>query len=112
MTPAPAIAFNDVCKSYDEGRAPVLDHVSLSVGEREFVAVVGPSGSGKTTMLMAIAGFVMPSLWIPAAIIFVIGWALQFVGHYFEGEPPEFFKDWRFLFVGLRWWLAKLQGRV
>jgi hypothetical protein len=33
-------------------------------------------------------------------------------GHGFEGKPPEFLKDWRFLFVGLRWWVAKLRGRV
>ncbi len=30
----------------------------------------------------------------------------------FEGKPPEFLKDWRFLFVGLRWWIAKLRGRA
>jgi uncharacterized membrane protein YGL010W len=48
---------------------------------------------------------------IPAALFFV-GWVLQFVGHAFEGKPPEFMKDWRFLFVGLRWWFAKVRGRV
>jgi hypothetical protein len=36
----------------------------------------------------------------------------QFVGHAFERKPPEFLKDWRFLFVGLRWWLAKLAGKA
>jgi uncharacterized membrane protein YGL010W len=49
--------------------------------------------------------------WAPAAL-FVVGWVLQFIGHAFEGKPPEFFKDWRFLFVGLRWWFAKIQGRA
>jgi uncharacterized membrane protein YGL010W len=48
---------------------------------------------------------------IPAAL-FGIGWVLQFIGHAFEGKPPEFFKDWRFLLVGLRWWYAKIQGRA
>ena len=48
---------------------------------------------------------------IPAAL-FVAGWALQFVGHAIEGEPPEFFKDWRFLFVGLRWWAKKVGLRT
>jgi hypothetical protein len=33
-------------------------------------------------------------------------------GHAFEGKPPEFLHDWRFLFVGLRWWVAKIRGRV
>jgi uncharacterized membrane protein YGL010W len=41
-----------------------------------------------------------------------VGWILQFVGHYFEGKAPEFFHDWRFLLVGLRWWLAKIRGRA
>jgi hypothetical protein len=31
---------------------------------------------------------------------------------YVEGKPPEFFHDWRFLLVGLRWWVAKLRGRA
>jgi uncharacterized membrane protein YGL010W len=36
----------------------------------------------------------------------------QFVGHAFEGKPPEFFHDWRFLLVGARWWMAKMRGRA
>ena len=53
-----------------------------------------------------------PALVPYAVTVFVVGWILQFVGHAFEGKPPEFFKDWRFLFVGLRWWLAKISGRA
>src|SRR5262245_58343548 len=45
--------------------------------------------------------------WVPASL-FVVGWIFQFVGHAVEGEPPEFFRDWRFLFVGLRWWFKKV----
>ena|SRR5215472_5776029 len=40
--------------------------------------------------------------------LFLFDWVFQFVGHAFEGRPPEFFKDWRFLLVGLRWWLKQL----
>jgi len=50
--------------------------------------------------------------WVLAGGLFVMGWILQFVGHAFEGKPPEFFKDWRFLLVGLRWWLAKMAGKA
>jgi uncharacterized membrane protein YGL010W len=64
------------------------------------------------SIVLAIAAFMLPSLWVIAGGLFVVGWALQFVGHAFEGKPPEFFKDWRFLFVGLRWWLAKISGRA
>ena len=59
--------------------------------------------------LFAVGIFVPPVLAL-AAFLFVVGWAFQFVGHYFEGKPPEFLKDWRFLFVGLRWWFAKMRG--
>ena len=47
-----------------------------------------------------------------ALVLFVVGWVFQFVGHAFEGKPPEFFHDWRFLFVGVRWWVAKMRGRA
>ena len=52
------------------------------------------------------------SLWKPALALFLFGWALQFIGHAFERKAPEFIHDWRFLFVGVRWWLAKLRGRA
>jgi len=49
-------------------------------------------------------------LWMVALALFVLGWILQFIGHYFEGKPPEFMRDYRFLFVGLRWWIKKNLG--
>jgi uncharacterized membrane protein YGL010W len=50
--------------------------------------------------------------WPLPATLFMAGWILQFLGHAFEGKPPEFFKDWRFLFIGLRWWFAKVRGET
>jgi len=61
--------------------------------------------------LFAVATLV-PGFWPVPSALFVGGWALQFLGHWVEGKPPEFFHDWRFLFVGLRWWIAKLRGRA
>jgi len=61
-------------------------------------------------ILMVPASFFFSGLWRAALGIFIIGWILQFIGHYFEGKPPEFFKDYRFLFVGLRWWIKKTFG--
>jgi uncharacterized membrane protein YGL010W len=58
------------------------------------------------------AALFVRGLWLPAVMLFVVGWIFQFAGHAFEGKPPEFFKDWRFLFVGLRWWAAKLRGKA
>ena len=57
-------------------------------------------------------GFANHTRLLIPALIFAFGWLLQFIGHAFEGKPPEFFRDWRFLFVGLRWWFAKITGRA
>jgi uncharacterized membrane protein YGL010W len=59
-----------------------------------------------------LAALVVHRLWPIPVAIFVIGWIFQFVGHAFEGKPPEFFRDWRFLLVGARWWFAKIRGRA
>lgn len=59
-----------------------------------------------------VVAFFIPGFWVWPMALFVIGWAFQFLGHVFEGKKPEFFKDWRFLFVGLRWWFAKMSGKV
>jgi uncharacterized membrane protein YGL010W len=64
------------------------------------------------SIALGIAALVAPALWAWAISLFLVGWALQFVGHVFEGKRPEFFSDWRFLFVGVRWWIAKVSGRV
>jgi iron(III) transport system ATP-binding protein len=54
----PDIRLRDVTKTYDDH--PVLDRITLDVGDKEFVTLLGPSGCGKTTTLMAIAGFQHP----------------------------------------------------
>ena len=61
---------------------------------------------------LLIAGCFVRALLVPAIVLFVVGWIFQFVGHAVEGKPPEFFHDWRYLLVGLRWWVAKLRGRA
>src|SRR5579864_6990936 len=70
---------------------------------------------GIPTILVSLAvfllGFLYHRLWPYAVVLFILGWILQFVGHAFEGKPPEFLKDWRFLFVGVRWWWAQINGR-
>lgn len=64
------------------------------------------------SLVLGLAALFVHPLWIYALALFLIGWTLQFVGHAFEGKPPEFFHDWRFLFVGVRWWWAKVRGKA
>jgi uncharacterized membrane protein YGL010W len=64
------------------------------------------------SIILLLASLVVDGLWPWALGLFVLGWIFQFIGHFVEGKPPEFFRDWRFLFVGLRWWFAKMRGRA
>ena len=47
------VEVKDVCKVYNPGENEVraLDHVSLIIGEGEFVAIIGQSGSRKSTLM-------------------------------------------------------------
>jgi sulfate/thiosulfate transport system ATP-binding protein len=49
-----SITLDQVTKYYSG--APVVNDVSLDIGDGEFFVLLGPSGSGKSTLLRAIAG--------------------------------------------------------
>ena len=65
MTIGPArIVFDKVSVRFDKpagGHMQVVDYVSYSIHDREFVSVIGPSGCGKTTMMNIVAGFMNAS---------------------------------------------------
>jgi len=56
------LEVKDVWKGFGAGEAllRVIEGVSFSVADGEFVAIVGPSGCGKSTLLNIVAGFVRP----------------------------------------------------
>jgi len=41
--------------------------------------------------------------WRWALAMFVVGWILQFVGHFIEGNQPAFFKNPVYLIIGPVW---------
>ena len=55
----PKIDVRGVSKTFHTrgGPVPVLDDLTFSLGDGEFVAIVGPSGCGKSTLLSVLAGF-------------------------------------------------------
>jgi len=57
------ISFDCVSVDFQTASGPlrVVDDVSYSIRQGEFVSVIGPSGCGKTTMMNIIAGFLKPT---------------------------------------------------
>ena len=53
------ITLRQVSFSYE--KTQVLENVSLSIEEGEFVGIFGPNGGGKTTLLKLLMGFLAPS---------------------------------------------------
>lgn len=54
----PILEIHDLIVSYDGFR--VLEKVSLTVHQGDFLGVIGPNGGGKTTLLKAMLGLIKP----------------------------------------------------
>ncbi len=57
------IELKNLCKSYQVGemKLDILKHISLTINDGEFVAIMGPSGSGKSTMMNILGCLDKPS---------------------------------------------------
>ncbi len=55
------IAFKDVSYRYGEKRPPVLERLSLTIPDGQYVALMGPNGCGKTTLIKHLNALLLPS---------------------------------------------------
>jgi len=62
-TSTPILEVKDVAKVFivDSKEFQVIQNISFSVNEGEFVGIIGPSGCGKSTLLRIIDGMIHPS---------------------------------------------------
>ncbi len=58
MQSTTALNIQDLSFNYDGN--PVLDHVSFSIQQGDYVALIGPNGAGKTTLLKILLGILSP----------------------------------------------------
>lgn len=57
--PAPVLVLNDL--SWSVGGAVIVDGVSMTVSDGEFLAVIGPNGAGKTSLFNLVSGLTRPT---------------------------------------------------
>ncbi|MCP1571816.1 putative membrane protein YGL010W [Herbaspirillum rubrisubalbicans] len=62
-------------------------------------------------MLVLLARLPLGAVLPVSAVVFVLAWIGQFIGHRIEGKKPSFFEDLRFLLVGPLFVLAFLYRR-
>lgn len=55
--------------------------------------------------------FALP-VWRVCAVVFVLAWIGQFVGHSIEGRKPSFLKDVVFLLIGPAWLLSRIYRKI
>ena len=73
---------------------PVLDHLSLSIGQGEFCILVGDNGVGKTTLLRILAGLIRPDggqIKIGASSIYNAPGTRRLIGY--VGHQPMVYQD-------------------
>ncbi len=59
--PKGQLTLENICFSYSDDQAPILNNVNLSLDAGESIAITGPSGAGKTTLMKIMLGLLQPS---------------------------------------------------
>jgi uncharacterized membrane protein YGL010W len=103
-------------------RVPLFDvgGFTVTLAEVLLVAVSGYYLTLDATLaaVMLVASAALIALGRPLSVglavaLFVLGWVLQFVGHYvYEKRSPAFFRNVVHLLVGPLWIVAKAVGRA
>lgn len=44
--------------------------------------------------------FLFDNILLISVVTFILGWTIQFIGHFIEGKKPSFFEDIKYLLIG------------
>ena len=55
------LTLENICFSYSEEQAPILNNVNLILNAGDSIAITGPSGAGKTTLMKIMLGLLQPT---------------------------------------------------
>ena len=59
--PKGQLTLENICFSYSDDQAPLLNNVNLTLDASESIAITGPSGAGKTTLMKIMLGLLQPT---------------------------------------------------
>lgn len=59
--PTGQLTLENICFSYSDEQAPILNNVNLTLAPGESIAITGPSGAGKTTLMKIMLGLLQPT---------------------------------------------------
>lgn len=68
--------------------------------------------TGVSALMLALVHFMGDAQLRICALLFLGGWAAQFIGHQIEGHKPSFFEDIQYLWVGPLFVLSRLFRRL
>ncbi len=95
----PWVAYAFVAASlvyYATLRSPVL-FAAMAAGTVALLALVHALGDARVAV---------------CAVVFVVAWIFQFIGHKIEGKKPSFFEDIQYLWVGPLFVVTRLCARL
>jgi ATP-binding cassette subfamily B protein RaxB len=55
------LTLDNICFSYGDDQAPILNNINLSLNTGDSIAITGPSGAGKTTLMKIMLGLLQPT---------------------------------------------------
>jgi uncharacterized membrane protein YGL010W len=109
----PAIVFSllGLCWSV----SPAVSLVVAAAALAYYLSLSPPFAAGMlamaAVMLVLLARLPTGAVLPVSAVVFVLAWTGQFVGHKIEGKKPSFFEDLRFLLIGPLFVLGVLYRR-